>query len=490
MSRVSGTHSKLWLWGSFAGLRPVRPSPMVLDLPPSDTGAPWHIRGAAAGAKHLALLATEGQIILMGNNKQGQIGQPISTVGTQGLGLAQNTGAVDPMERLPYLYDLELSPEERPDSIACGCNYNIFYRKGTRTAIVVGNNLYAQLALGHKEILDNSKGFAEWNTQAPWWQELDRRATERAERAVAAPSEFSQMPSDMIGIKKIVCGHNHTLILMDDGTVMSCGSNTWGELGLGHYDSPVQPTMISTFEDMEEKDRVVDMAAGNSWSMFLTATGRVYGCGAHQQGQLGELHSRIPRLLAVCRPEHAEEKLLKVKRIAAGADHSVFVSKKNELFFRGSLIPAGVTTGSRYQQIKMPEDFNGGISLVKASSCTTFVVSTDGHVYGFGLNAEGQIHLDPGRVNLAPNCYEDSLQMIMRCKDPSAFREIAGLKGTQQYHYCNQVLAISHGFGVLVDHHGLYEPADLPKEEENPTVYFPPRKRALASPGMRRKAKF
>lgn len=43
--------------------------------------------------------------------------------------------------------------------------------------------------------------------------------------------------SDGAKVKDIVCGQDHTLVVLDDGKVMSCGWGADGQTGLGHYNS-------------------------------------------------------------------------------------------------------------------------------------------------------------------------------------------------------------------------------------------------------------
>src|SRR5690606_16445895 len=44
-------------------------------------------------------------------------------------------------------------------------------------------------------------------------------------------------------VRQIVAGYDHTLALLEDGTVMAWGINTSGQLGLGDLDVRITPTM-------------------------------------------------------------------------------------------------------------------------------------------------------------------------------------------------------------------------------------------------------
>ncbi len=84
----------------------------------------------------------------------------------------------------------------------------------------------------------------------------------------------------------VAAGWNHTLALLDDGSVLAWGSNTRGQLGLGcaGLDSfRDRPVKVDGFDGLE----VVKLAAGHDFSLALCANGTVYAWGNNDTGQLG-----------------------------------------------------------------------------------------------------------------------------------------------------------------------------------------------------------
>ena len=87
-------------------------------------------------------------------------------------------------------------------------------------------------------------------------------------------------------IKEIAMGFNHTLFLTETGKVWGCGDNYYGQLGLGVSlrDNPnAIPLQLNFFNNLT----IIKIAAARFHSLFLTDTGIVYGCGENQKGQLG-----------------------------------------------------------------------------------------------------------------------------------------------------------------------------------------------------------
>eukprot|EP00871_Galdieria_phlegrea_P001177 jgi/Galph1/205/GphlegSOOS_G4914.1 len=84
----------------------------------------------------------------------------------------------------------------------------------------------------------------------------------------------------------VACGGNHTLILIKDGTVYSCGFGQWGQVGHHNFAHMSSLARISSFDSLEH-GRIKGIAAGSNHSCFITTAGNVYSLGANFSGQLG-----------------------------------------------------------------------------------------------------------------------------------------------------------------------------------------------------------
>ena len=88
---------------------------------------------------------------------------------------------------------------------------------------------------------------------------------------------------ESLRVTNVAVGKTHTLFLTSGGEVWGCGSNKFGELGLGKTsdveDKPKQITSLSS--------KVVDVGAGEEFSMVVLDDGSVFSFGHPEMGALG-----------------------------------------------------------------------------------------------------------------------------------------------------------------------------------------------------------
>ncbi len=61
------------------------------------------------------------------------------------------------------------------------------------------------------------------------------------------------------------------------------GTNTSGQLGIGSYEFQAYPVEIKKLKNIKIKK----IAAGTNFTLFLSEKGEVYGCGTNEYGHLG-----------------------------------------------------------------------------------------------------------------------------------------------------------------------------------------------------------
>lgn len=82
-------------------------------------------------------------------------------------------------------------------------------------------------------------------------------------------------------IQTVAIGQYHSLLLTQDGRVLSCGDNSYGQLGNGANKGNITPAEVSGLRNIK------DIAAGYGYSMALKRDGHVVAWGNDGSGQLG-----------------------------------------------------------------------------------------------------------------------------------------------------------------------------------------------------------
>lgn len=452
-------------------------APAAAAAPPTAPEPFYDIADAAVGHKHVAMLTREGNLITVGDNRYGQTGT-LNSEGDDGSdaaaaasfahgGAHRGAGPVrasSVVANLDPLYiDLDGAfPQGSPaitTRVVCGSNFTLVYQRGGRRVIAFGNNHMGQLGVGSKQRVDGARGFTEWDPTASWWP--------------------AARTSVLAGLH---CGFNHAVAQLSDGSLYGFGSNNWGELGIGGSDAPMAPTRLSFFD--ERGLRIRKVALGNSFSLFLTTEGRVYGCGATNGGQLPpNTFDPVPIPLTRSFQQQQQQqhggggggapRLIRVRDIACAGSLAAFVSTKNELLVQGSLPDFGVTIPApRFAAVDQasalafftahmgPPQSAGDYEIAElvGGPTTLLVRYHNGCVAGLGANTEGQLHnvtkeLHGKRVNLAPAFQATELFPVLVPTSP--------LWGTAW-------LASGKGFNLLFDHNAAYHvpesaaPIELP----------------------------
>ena len=96
------------------------------------------------------------------------------------------------------------------------------------------------------------------------------------EEVIATPKLNKYFTSEHIkaSIKQVACGLNHTLFLLEDGSVYSCGSNDFEQLG--HAGPRKKPERVQGLE----ADFITQVEAGHSFSLALNKHGQLFCWGA------------------------------------------------------------------------------------------------------------------------------------------------------------------------------------------------------------------
>ena len=180
----------------------------------------------------------------------------------------------------------------------------------------------------------------------------------------------------------IAVGRNHTLVLLSDGTVKAFGSNANGQLGdntTTDRSSPVSVSGLST---------AVAIGTGANHSLAVKSDGTVVAWGDNFYGQLGD-GTQTERHTPV-----AVSSLTSVSLVAASssANHSLALKSDGTVYAWG-LNADGQLGDNSATDRTTPVQASGlsGVVALTAGESHSLALKSDGTVRAWGDNSEGQL---------------------------------------------------------------------------------------------------
>lgn len=170
-----------------------------------------------------------------------------------------------------------------------------------------------------------------------------------------------------------------------DGLVYSWGKGDNGRLGLGDATMKIVPTIVEKLRT----HRVVHVSVGLSHSMVLTDDGQVFSFGQGEHGKLGHgtlTETRQPKLIEALKD-------VTVGHVCCGAYFSVVISTEGRVFSFGKNDQGQCGIGNKATiSVLLPTAVD--IGDYQASYCAsgwehTLLITTDGVLMSWGLGYEG-----------------------------------------------------------------------------------------------------
>jgi alpha-tubulin suppressor-like RCC1 family protein len=270
-----------------SGTEAANPVPARVSLPGE------RVVQAAAGGAHSLVLTSTGQLYAFGQNFYGQLGS------------ATNNGKESAN---PTPAALALPGASGPVSqIAAGETHSL--------ALTSTGQLYA---FGSNE-----------------FGQLGNPANSGTEQANPTPLAVA-LPGASGPVVQIAAGASHSLALTSTGQLYAFGSNRFGQLGNAFASGTLNPTPTPTLVSLPDASGpIVQIAAGGSHSLALTSTGQLYAFGRNDFGQLGGEGGKTtpnPTPVLVGMPAGVAP----IVQLAAGASDSLMVTANGQLYAFGA----------------------------------------------------------------------------------------------------------------------------------------------------------
>ncbi|TTI76906.1 putative E3 ubiquitin-protein ligase HERC4 [Bagarius yarrelli] len=190
-------------------------------------------------------------------------------------------------------------------------------------------------------------------------------------------------------VRDVGCGRRHTVFLLEDGTVYTCGCNDLGQLG--HEKTRKKPEQVMALD----AQNIVAVSCGEAHTLALNDKGQVFAWGQASDGQLGltniEDCMRVPRTVKSLSEVH-------VVQVSCGYRHSLALSQRGHVFSWGQNRFGQLGLGKEGPCVLTPQIIQSlqGIPFaqISAGGAHSFALTMSGAVFGWGRNKFGQLGLN------------------------------------------------------------------------------------------------
>jgi len=209
---------------------------------------------------------------------------------------------------------------------------------------------------------------------------------------------------DGINVTHVSSGDTFTLMLSEEGQVYACGSNFYGQLGLGQNESLdiFYPTLVDTATYLQGR-RVVQVSAGGKHSLMLTDEGKVFGMGFGLALGVGTLNNQFFPVPVLTKGILHVNSLTSV---SGSGTHFLFSDSEGLAMssgLDGSHGQLGDGSFAARQFADYVLDIGTKVQIVTVGAKHSLVLTKSGGVFCFGWNSQGQCgHEDSTDIEVHP----------------------------------------------------------------------------------------
>ena len=346
------------------------------------------INSISSGRYHNLVLLDNGKVLSWGHNEKGSLGQ--GTVTNSEISLPTK---IKESNNKNYLGNNDTSGYDGTNAISVSCGHeHSAILLNTGKVITFGNNTYGQL--GHGKSDDYSSGDPSGV----------KDSNLKDSNGVVDLSSYNG--SNAVAVS---CGGWHTLILLNNGKVISFGWNSKGNLGQGNNLVSSQPDPSGILMNAGyDGTNAIAVSGGGYFSLVLLKSGKVISFGRNDKGDLGNgqiinTNYGIPQSVLEINGYDGTN----VVQVECGYDHGGILLKSGKVLMfglneSGQLGRGNLDNSGNPEEILKVVGYNG-INCVSifCGSYHSLILLDNGKVISFGWSDNKQLGHDVATANVS-----------------------------------------------------------------------------------------
>ncbi len=377
------------------------------------------VTAIASGSNHSLGVMTDGTVRAWGLNDRGQLGDntiiekhlPVQVLDSSGLANLSNIISINGG------FKHSLAIDSSGNAWAWGYNGTGQLADNTLVDRYLPSQVMDNLGTGNLANVkfitgghDNSYAFQNDGTLWTWGDNVSGQLGNNTTTGSRLPLQTWGPASGFLSnVSKIASGYSHTLALKNDGTVWAWGWNGNGQLGDNTTTNRLTPIQVLGSGGSGNLTDVVAIAAGYSHSFALKSDGTVWAWGWNGYGQLGDNSTMNRYTPTQVTDSDGIGYLTDVESIACGNTFTLVVKTDGTVWTWGN--NSNGQLGDNTTNMKMiPVQVVGpgglgylsGVSKVAGGEKHSLALKDDGTVWSWGYNSNGQLGNNTTQNESAP----------------------------------------------------------------------------------------
>ena len=323
LSKLAGGEQHIEVCGFAADTVGERPQALLNAIGPTFSES-QNVAAVAAGAGHIVVLTTAGQVFTLGDGGRGQCGH----------GDLENILQLKEVAALTHLRITRIAAGNRYTFVTSDDGLLLSFGFGGTFRLGHGDTESVLLPLAVKALQGKlvASSFCGWNHSAAVTCDGELYTWGDGSRGQLGSSSIDSRPLPQlvdglvrVHVTAVCCGGMHTAAVSASGAIWTWGNGDSGRLGHGNEEDQLAPKLVETLANC----RVVCISASLYTTHAVVDSGHLYTWGYGGDGALGhgdEQNQPLPRLV---------ENQRSVVAITSGWHHTAILTNDGALFTAG-----------------------------------------------------------------------------------------------------------------------------------------------------------